>query len=311
MNDLNVLFIGIGSIAKRHIYNLQNIAKKRRICIKIHALRTSTGKPLFDGVARNFYNFSEITETYDIVFITNPTKMHLDTLKRVHEKGKHFFIEKPVVSVDQIEEAKQFPFRDGSLYYVACPLRYNPVIQYIRKNIYANNVISVRSISSSYLPEWRPGQDYRTVYSAHKDMGGGVSVDLVHEWDYLTYLFGWPHRVSAFFGKKSSLEIDSEDYAVYIAEYENKIVELHLDYFGRKTIREIQLFTSDDTIVGDIVNNRISYLKRGETIDFYEERDDYQQRELEHVLDIIMENGFSEDEFRHGLAVLELTQGRL
>ena len=43
-------------------------------------------------------------------------------------------------------------------------------------------------------------------------------------------------------GKISDLEIDSEDYAIYIAKYKDKIAELHLDYFGRKNIREIQIF---------------------------------------------------------------------
>lgn len=49
---------------------------------------------------------------------------------------------------------------------------------------------------------------------------------------------------------------------IYIAEYENKIVELHLYYFGRSTIRQIQLITGDDTILGDHINNTIQWLGR-------------------------------------------------
>jgi predicted dehydrogenase len=172
------------------------------------------------------------------------------------------------------------------------------------------DVISVRSISSSYLPDWRPGQDYRNTYSAHKDMGGGVSIDLIHEWDYLTYLFGWPQKVLSLIGKKSKLEIDSDDYALYIAEYKDKIVELHLDYFGRKTIRQVQLFTKEDTIIGDIVNNQIESTKNGEIIDFHEERDDFQKRELGCFLDMIEGIQELEDGYNHGIEVLELTQGK-
>ena len=62
--------------------------------------------------------------------------------------------------------------------------------QYVKNNVDLSKVYSARAISSSYLPDWRPGQDYRTTYSAHKDMGGGVSIDLIHEWDYLSWLFG-------------------------------------------------------------------------------------------------------------------------
>ena len=100
-------------------------------------------------------------------------------------------------------------------------------MQYVKANIIPDDVICVRAMSSSYLPDWRPGQDYRKTYSAHKDLGGGVSIDLIHEWDYLTYLFGWPKKVHSFIGKKSNLEIDSDDYAIYIAEFEKMIAELH------------------------------------------------------------------------------------
>ena len=112
-------------------------------------------------------------------------------------------------------------------------------------------------------------------------------------------------------GKKSNLEIDSDDYAIYIAEYSDKIAELHLDYFGRKTVREIQLFTKEDTIVGDLVANRVVFLKSGEVIDFNEERDDYQKRELMHFLNMITENSSYEDGYQHGLQVLNPTQGRI
>ncbi len=311
MQQLKVCFIGVGSIAKRHIKNLQVVCEKRKIKLRMDAFRHSFGKQsLVDGIETVYHNIAQMPD-YDIIFITNPTELHLASLKKFHDKGKHFFIEKPVVSQWQIEEARRFCLKEDAVYYVACPLRYNAVIQYIKKNINVDDVISVRSISSSYLPDWRPGQDYRETYSAHKSLGGGVSIDLIHEWDYLTYLFGWPEKVKCFIGRKSKLEIDSDDYAIYIAEYENKIAELHLDYFGRKTIREIQLLMHDETIVGDITNNKITFLRSGETIEFHEERDDYQKRELEHFLDMVAGVIPYQDGYKHGINVLELTQGRL
>ena len=309
MDEFKVLFIGIGSIAKRHIRNLKDVLSERNIKYRIDAFRRNlSDKP--EGIDDVYNNISEVPNNYDVIFITNPTDKHLETLRHFHDKGKHFFIEKPVVSLNQHEEAKGFNLKKESIYYVACPLRYNAVIQWIKNNINVADVISVRSISSSYLPDWRPGQDYRDTYSAHKDMGGGVSIDLIHEWDYLTYLFGWPQKINSFIGKKSNLEIDSDDYAIYIAEYLDKIVELHLDYFGRKTIREIQLFTNEETILGDIVNNKISFLKSGKVLSFNEERDDYQKRELVHFIDMVYGASKQEDGFLHGIDVLEITQGK-
>ena len=312
MQQLKVCFIGVGSIAKRHIKNLQAVCEQRKIRLHMDAFHHSAGKQsLVDGIETVYHNVARMPDTYDIIFITNPTELHLESLKQFHEKGKHFFIEKPVVSQKQIELAKQFVLKNDAIYYVACPLRYNAVIQYIKENVFVDDVISVRSISSSYLPDWRPGQDYRETYSAHKDLGGGVSIDLIHEWDYLTYLFGWPEKVNCFIGKKSKLEIDCDDYAIYIAEFKNQVAELHLDYFGRKTLREIQLFLKDDTIVGDIANNKITFLRSGETIEFHEARDDFQRRELNYFLDMVTGVVPYEDGYSHGVKVLELTQGIL
>ena len=311
MDALKILFVGIGSIAKRHIRNLQTVCKDRGIVVLIDAYRRSAEGEKPEKVNKVFSVMENVPTDYDAVFITNPTEKHLETLQAFHEKGKHFFIEKPVVSLNQLEAAKEFKTRESSIYYVACPLRYNAVIQWIKSNIHPEDVFSVRSISSSYLPDWRPGQDYRETYSAHKEMGGGVSIDLIHEWDYLSYLFGWPDKVYSLIGKKSTLEIDSDDYAIYIAEYKDKIAELHLDYFGRKTIRIIELITKNETIIGDIANNRIQFLCSGEVIDFHEERDDFQKRELCYFLDMIDGKTPADDGYHHGLNVLKLTQGEL
>lgn len=309
MDKLKICFVGIGSIAKRHICNIRQVCHNRDIMVIVDAFRRCFSSSLPDGVDYEYSSLEDMPNDYDVIFITNPTEYHLETLEKFHHKGHHFFIEKPLVSIHQLERAKRFKRRNKSIYYVACPLRYNAVIQYIKSNIDPSDVISVRSISSSYLPDWRPGQDYRKTYSAHKAFGGGVSIDLIHEWDYLTYLFGMPVNILCSIGKKSDLEIDSDDYAVYIGEMRDKIVELHLDYFGRSTIREIQLITKEDTIIGDIVGSNIRWLKTGRFIEFHEERDDYQRRELEYFLDLISGTEKTTDDYNNAIRVLNMTQG--
>ncbi len=314
MNSLNVCFVGVGSIARRHIKNLRTICSERGIKLNIDAIRRSVVADKEDEtllLRKTYTKYEEIDLEYDVIFITNPTEYHIDSLKSTMAYGKNFFIEKPISSVNQINEAKAIQFKEKAIYYVACPLRYNAVIQYLKNSIDFSKVISIRSISSSYLPEWRPGTDYRKTYSASKKLGGGVSIDLIHEWDYLTFLIGMPQKVFCMRGKKSMLEIDSEDFAVYIAEYADKIVELHLDYFGRKTIRQIMILTDNDTICGDIANNRLEFMKTGEIIDFNETRDDYQIRELTHFLDMIDGRIKSDSDITHAINILNLTQGRI
>jgi len=306
---MKVCFVGIGSIAKRHIKNLRNIYAVKNETLQIDALRRTSGSSSNGIDLDDIYTDNEsLPKDYDIIFLTNPTEYHAEMLRVLHDNARHFFIEKPVASLNTMELLHSISYRPDSVYYVAGPLRYNNVIQYIRKHIDPNTVNSVRCISSSYLPDWRPGIDYRQTYSAHSDLGGGVSIDLIHEWDYLTDIFGLPKAVQMFKGKVSQLEIDSDDYAIYIAQYENMTAEVHLDYFGRKTVRKIEIYTDDDTIEGDLISGIITYQVSGKKIDLSEDRDSYQIKELSYFLDLI-----SSKEYKNyvmpAVKVLNLTQG--
>lgn len=308
-----VCFIGVGSIGKRHIWNLYKIFQKREENIQIDICRSGNGKPLEEHiesiVGQTYFDLEDLPNDYDVIFITNPTEYHLDVLQSVNDKAKNFFIEKPLTSIKQLEKFQEIHETEGKIYYVACPLRYTKVIQYAKEHIAKEDVYCIRCISSSYLPEWRPGQDYRDTYSAHKDLGGGVAIDLIHEWDYIKFLFGMPKDVQKLVTRISSLEIDSDDIATYIGEFDDKIVELHLDYFGRVPIREMQIYTAEETIECDLINSQIRYLKRKEVVDLNEERNDFQIAEIQNFIDMIEGKCENTNTMKDAYETLLLTQG--
>lgn len=306
-----IAFCGLGSIAKRHLKNVCKFLEEREDCYEIDLYRSSL-KPLSEDIqplVSAEYLFSEsVNNAYDVVFVTNPTSMHYETLKKFKAYTKSFFIEKPVFDSTEVDESI-FEELKGIDCYVACPLRYNPVLQYVNDQINLDEVYAARAISSSYLPEWRPGQDYRQCYSAHRDMGGGVGIDLIHEWDYLTNFFGMPDKFYSIQDKISNLEIDSDDIAIYVAKVGNKTIELHLDYFGRKATRILELYTIDDTIKCDILNGFVTYQKKGECIIMDAERNAFQILEIEHFFDIIEHKIPNDSTAEHAYAVLKLAKG--
>ena len=313
MKNFKVLFVGVGSIAKRHIKNLFKLQSEGKYSFHIDAFRSGSGGKVDDdaagGISCAYSDYEHVPKDYDIVFITNPTQLHLDALARFHNSGKHFFIEKPLCTVEQLGDAATDFLRKDSVYYVACPLRYTGVIQYLKNNIDKEQVRAVRAISSSYLPDWRLGIDYRRTYSARKELGGGVSIDLVHEWDYLCYLFGAPSRVLSIIEKVSNLDINSDDVAVYIAEYPKMIAELHLDYFGRYPIRKLELFMDGDTVSCDLIKGTILYEKESRTISFSNDRDTWQIAELAHFIELIEEQKFGLQNIETAKNVLKIAGG--
>ncbi|MCM1154905.1 MAG: Gfo/Idh/MocA family oxidoreductase [Roseburia sp.] len=288
---MKICMIGLGSIGKRHLKNLTIVLGKRGIKYQIDALRcgnTALDERWVGILSKQYYRIDEMPDDYDIIFVTNPTLLHYDTIKNVIAKTKHMFIEKPVfASADyNIEE---LAWKKGSIYYVACPLRHKSIMKFIKQNIKNyGNIISVRVISTSYLPAWRKGVDYRNIYSARRDLGGGVTKDLIHEWDYVMYLFGKPDKVVNMRGHVSALEIDSDDISIYIARYPNMFLEMHLDYVGHKTERILQMFTNNKRIDVDLVSDIVYEYENDELTNKQEfPEEDCYINELEYFLDCI------------------------
>lgn len=308
-----IAIVGYGSIAKRHLKNLNALCEQGKLKAEIDLIRSGKGRevePSEQNYIQKVYSVDDaIPMEYDVMFITNPTSLHYETIRKYVACTKHMFIEKPIFHTAQLNLA-DIDWIKGSIYYVACPLRYHKAILYVKENIRLEDVYSVRAICSSYLPEWRPDTDYRQSYSAKQALGGGVSIDLIHEWDYLIDLFGFPRQVVQLQGKYSNLEIETEDLSVYIGEYSNRLVEVHLDYLGRSPIRQLELFMKEDTILVDLLEGTIKYKKSGKTIVLEKERDGYQTRELEDFFAMIEGKKENTNSVEHAYKVLQLATGK-
>ncbi len=307
---MKVLFCGLGSMGSRHLRNLQHIMKERQEYLECHALRSSQRKlprQVEKSLTKEFLSWDNVDSNYDCIFITNPTAMHYETLHQAVWHSKRIFIEKPVFLSGQ-EDLSQIKITPEHICYVAAPLRYTGIVRYLKHYLQDKNVFSVRSMCSSYLPEWRPGTDWRKCYSANRDMGGGVDIDLIHEWDYLTYLFGLPQQVYSIHGRYSDVTVDSCDNAVYIGSYPKMSVSLYLDYFGRVARRELEIFMEDDVLVADFIHGIIKFLKSGECVDVAQKRDVMQCAELEYFLSLKNEL-YNTNTISHAMEVLRLARG--
>ena len=99
------------------------------------------------------------------------------------------------------------------------------------------NLLAVRATVGEYLPGSHSYEDYRQMYAARADLGGGVILSQIHEFDYLYALFGKPRRLYTVGGHFSNLEVDVEDVASTLMECEfgGRPLPIHLqqDYVQR------------------------------------------------------------------------------
>jgi predicted dehydrogenase len=252
---MNVLVVGLGSIAAKHVNAIQQIDKDAHI----YALRSKPQAEKKEGIT-NLYSLDEANAIkFDFGIISNPTSEHKKTIDALLVLKCPLFIEKPVSNTVKIQDTIAEIQRLGVLTYIACNLRFLDSLQYVKKAI-LNNEMKINEVNvycGSYLPEWRPNVDFRASYSAQKDMGGGVQFDLIHEIDYVYWIFGKPQNVNKTFRNASSLQIDAVDYAHYCLEYEDFCVGITLNYYRRDYKRTMEILLDDCTWLLDLKQNII------------------------------------------------------
>jgi len=244
---LKVLLIGYGSIGKRHDEVLSTF--KEITSIDIVTKQTLTSR-------NTFFKLQDIQDIriYDYFVIASETSKHYEQLEylELNVKNKLIFCEKPL-----FESSKSLEILKNEVY-VGYVLRFHPLLKKLKKFIKDEKVLNININCGQYLPTWRPISDYRDSYSAKKEQGGGVLLDLSHEIDYMQYLCGEVDELKSYQVKISDLEINSDDFTTLIGKTESgTFVNLSIDYISKITHRKVLLNTLENTYELDFINNRL------------------------------------------------------
>ncbi|MDA8692816.1 Gfo/Idh/MocA family oxidoreductase [Saprospiraceae bacterium] len=305
MDNLKVVFIGFGSIAKKHFSALKSL-----INCETYALRSSIDAlPILD--VSNIFSFQEIADINPhFVIISNPTYKHEETIMKLIPFGIPLFIEKPslfrLVNADRIDSL----LSEGKINtYVACNLRFLDCLIFLRDSdiLSDNRLNEVNVYAGSYLPAWRPDVNFKEIYSANKDMGGGVHLDMIHELDYMYWLFGKPERVHSNSRSVSSLQIDAIDSAHYNLIYPEFTANVTLNYFRRDYKRTLELVFHNATYLVDLKENSVT--KNGDELIYKSDQKivDTYLRQMKYFIKYISDpNANSLNSFTDSINVLKI-----
>jgi predicted dehydrogenase len=255
-NPLNILVVGVGSIGRRHIANLQVISESNPLHISV----VDPHRDILDTVCREkgLRGYGTLEEAfsqdrYDASLICSPNNVHVSQAEMLLGKGSHLFVEKPL-ALDSVEAGRlKRPLSEsGRFLMVGCNLRFHPAVRHIFSAMDEKPIgrpLFARAHFSHFLPNWRPGTDYRTVYSAKTEEGGGILLDAIHEPDYLHWLFGKVEAVNASLERLGDLEIDTEDVATYTMKQSGVLSQVHVDYLRRDKSRGCEIVGTEGTIL--------------------------------------------------------------
>lgn len=261
-NIRRCLVVGSGSIALRHIGNLRKLLPQAEVgCV------SSSGRSLAAGDTPATTHLASFEEALawkpDLAIVASPAPLHLDHAVALLETGIAVLIEKPLS--DSLSRHEGFatrlaPWRDRIE--VAYNLRYLSSCRKMQTLLAEEVVGRIHSIHidlGQYLPDWRPQSDYRRNVSANRALGGGVLLELSHEFDYLTHLFGRFDKVFCITGHSGELEIDVEDRAdILLTRADGVVAQLHLDFLQRKATRRCKVIGQRGNLQWDLIGNTIT-----------------------------------------------------
>lgn len=258
-----ILIIGLGSIGERHLENLIYLGYSNIIIVsKSGNIPSKFSKFVVYQDCQKAITENSISHG----FICTPTSNHLEDLTILLENNvSKIYVEKPIShTLSYLDDVGSLAGKCKRLV-VGYDLHFDPGLLKIKELLNKNQLGKVFSINATvgqFLPDWRPNQDYLKGMSAKIDKGGGVLLDLVHEFDYLRWLVGKPKNIACIFQNNPSLAIETEDVADVLIHFEgNASGTIHLDYHQKKLVRNCMLTCEKGTIFWDLTKSEVKIIR--------------------------------------------------
>jgi predicted dehydrogenase len=234
---MKILAIGGGSIARRHLGNLRGLGVTDLAFVEPDDERREEAAEITG--ATGFVDMNAGADWKpDVAWICSPNHLHVEHARYFAERGCHLFIEKPLShTMDGLDDLAVIVKERGLVSLVGCNMRFHPGPTKVKEVLDSGaigRVLFSRVHTGSYLPGWRPWQDYRQSYSARPEMGGGCILDCIHEIDLARWYCGEVTQVFCEARTTGAIEIDTEDYAMMLFRHADGVrSEVHLDYVSR------------------------------------------------------------------------------
>jgi predicted dehydrogenase len=248
-----IAILGCGSIGLRHLRNLLALGYRDIVAYDpIEEARAAAR----DLGAHACTHLDAIWEHEpDVALICTPSNLHPAHARAAAEHGAHLFIEKPVAhSLAGLTELTDLIAANGLIDLVGCNMRFHPGPALLKSLLAQESIgpiLSARLHTGSYLPRWRPHQDYRASYSASPEWGGAV-LDCIHEIDLALWLLGPAYLHAALTLPATAIGLETDGLAELLLAHANgALSSVHLNFVQRNYRRSIEVIGADGSLTWD------------------------------------------------------------
>lgn len=308
-----IAIVSLGSIGRRHIRLIKELYPEIRIVL----VRTKNCMAWPEESMAEIVVFSvecAIKEGVVGAIICSPASFHLEHAQPFIDQGVTVLIEKPLSnnlsSVKQFLETKHSDKKSVIIGYV---FRHSVAANRIKSMIRCGELGKIFTVDikcKSNLMDWRPGTDYRQSVSANRKLGGGVLLELSHEIDYASWLFGPLEVVKADIESSAFLDAQVEDVAnLQINGRDNTQLQIYLSFSSQEFVRHCQICAEKGCLNWDLISEKISWKPLGGHAKVWfgkQNRDDLFKRQHKHFFDVLEKRRVPCVTFDDGVEVLKI-----
>lgn len=239
-----VLIIGLGSMGKRRVRNLQALGVKNIVGFDQREDRREESKHKYNINVVSSFEDALTNFNIDAFVISLPPDIHHVYMKKALELNIPAFIEASVVDTDfneMILDAKS----KGVCLAPSCTLFFHPAIKKIAEIIKNGDLGIISNFlyhSGQYLPDWHTYEDVSDYYVCNKETGGGREI-VPFELTWITLVLGFPKRVVGLY--KNAIQIKGAEFIdeTYnlLMDYGNSIFNLSVDVVSRYATRRLTI----------------------------------------------------------------------
>lgn len=251
---MRFVIVGLGSMGKRRVRNLQHLKAGEIAGFDPRADRRDEAHSKYS--IPTFEDFDDALATFrpDALIISTPPDLHVTYAKRALTNNCHFFSEASVVDDEMDELISLARERAGLVAAPSCTMRFHPSIQAIKQIVDGEafgKPLLLTYQSGLWLPDWHPWEDYRSFYVARRQTGACREI-VPFELSWLTWLLGPVEFVTGMRGKLSNLDVDIDDaYQVLLQFRSGLLGHLLVDVISRAPVRSFRLSSERATIEWD------------------------------------------------------------
>ena len=241
LKSMRFLVIGLGSMGKRRVRNLQALGFNEILGFDLREDRRAE--------AQKKYNI-EITDNVDKVdlksidalIISTPPDKHDYWIEYSIKNKKPVFVEASIV-VDNLKRLSKLAKKQKVFICPSCTLRFHPAVKLIKSLVSKGKYGRVVNFSyhmGQYLPDWHPWEKLTDCYTSKKKTGGAREM-VAFELTWLTDIVGYPKKVVGYCGKTIDLGIDIDDTYAFTLALDKAFGNMVIDVTSRYAIRNLIL----------------------------------------------------------------------